>query len=660
MKLRELTINNFMPYKGEQNIRFPEHETQNVMLLFGDNMRGKTSFLNSIRWGFYGTALGRHLRTIPRVNLVNMDAATEGNWSTSVVLNFNHGDRLYELRRQITKKEYISEPRNDADFEESVGLRIDGEVLTADRIINEINQVIPEEISRFFLFDGELLQEYENLLIEESEQGKKIKERIEQALGLPALVHGRDELKALLKTARNLQAKDAKKNNELQQYAEQQRQLEIQLTSLEKDQEDLKAQVTEKQNEIDAIDDELKNTEAVQRKKIELEGLIGEKKVTEHQLVTLADEQRQLLKTAWKDILFNSVSPILDGLRVQRDGIQSAISRKATLENKIKELKAALDDPTCPTCRQAIPSDKMSEIRDSISQLMAESELSVVNVDDVAGLNKKIDQLSKIQSHGEGERIVSLGIKQRQYDVQLIKIETKLDEIEEEIRGYDTDQIMRQREKRNQLSILLSRIENDLNKLKREIEENQNKQDHIATLISKSAGAQGQLSSRRVNVCQELEQMFSEGINQLRDALREEVEQFASKAFAELTTEKTYNGLEINQNYGLSIIDHEGRTLKERSAGAEQVVALSLIDGLNKTARKSGSIIMDTPLGRLDPKHRSNVLKYLPKMAEQVILLVHEGEIDPKRDLINFAERIGARYQIERISATESRIVKGD
>jgi DNA sulfur modification protein DndD len=69
---------------------------------------------------------------------------------------------------------------------------------------------------------------------------------------------------------------------------------------------------------------------------------------------------------------------------------------------------------------------------------------------------------------------------------------------------------------------------------------------------------------------------------------------------------------------------------------------------------------MDTPLGRLDPKHRSNVLKYLPKMADQVILLVHEGEIDPSRDLSNFAERIGSRYQIERISATESRIVRSN
>lgn len=660
MKLTELTIKNFMPYKGQQVIKFPQHDTQNVMLLFGENMRGKTSFLNSIRWGFYGTALGRHLRPIPRTNLVNMDAAAEGEWLVSVVLKFTHNEKSYELRRQINKKDHVSLPRSDADFEEVVGLKVDGEILTADKIINEVNQVVPEEISRFFLFDGELLQEYENLLIEESEQGEKIKEHIEQALGVPALIHGRDELKVLLKTARTLQAKDAKKNKELEQYAEQQRQLDIQLTSLEKDREDLKAQKVDKQNEIDLIDDELKNTEAVQRKKIKLEGLAGEKKGAEQQIEINKDEQRQLLKTVWRDVLSNSVQPIMEELRSKRDGIQDAISHKTTLESRIRELRKAIDDPTCPTCHQNIPAEKMSSIKAKIDQLLAEAELSTVNLDDFTDLNKKLDQLSKIKSQGEGKRIVELANRQRQSEIHLIRIETELDEIEAEIREFDTDQIMRQREKRGQLSILLDRIESDLLKNKQAIDKNQASQDHIATLISKSAGAQGQLSSIRVNICQELELVFSEGISQLRDGLREEVQMHASKAFSNLTTEKSYTGLEINQNYGLSIIDHEGRTLKERSAGAEQIVALSLIDGLNKTARKSGPIVMDTPLGRLDPKHRGNVLKYLPSMAEQVILLVHEGEIDPNKDLTHFAERIGSRYKIERVSATESRIVKGE
>ena len=43
-----------------------------------------------------------------------------------------------------------------------------------DQIESEIDQIAPEQISRFFLFDGELLGEYESLLIEGSEQGRQL------------------------------------------------------------------------------------------------------------------------------------------------------------------------------------------------------------------------------------------------------------------------------------------------------------------------------------------------------------------------------------------------------------------------------------------------------------------------------------------------------
>lgn len=656
MKLQELTINNFMPYKGEQKVTFPQHETQNVMLLFGDNMRGKTSFLNAIRWGFYGNAVGRHLREIPRASLVNMDAAAMGDWSMSIALKFSDSNKSYELRRQITKKAHVSSPRSDADFEEQIGLRINGEVVPGDVVVNEINQVLPEEISRFFLFDGELLQEYENLLIEGDEQGEKIKEHIEQALGVPALVHGRDELATLLKEARTIQAKDAKKNKELSSFAERQRQLDLQRDAYEKDLKDQKAEKNEIQNQIDLIDDELKNTEAVQKKKIELEGLKGNVDIIERNLINLADQKRELLKTAWKDVLYSSVSPILKNLQDDRNNLKKAINTTAILNEKVKALTKMLDDPTCLTCNQDIPEKDIEPLREKYEILKAEAELSAVNMDDYTGITEKIEKLSRIRSVEEGHRILQTISKEAQEQVLLIKTETKLEELNEEIKEYDTDHIMRQREKRDRLIDLKTRLTQAIERIKHNIEKNEREQDQIATLISKNEGAQGQQSSIRVNLYQELEQVFSKGIVHLRDSLRDTVQQHASQAFAELTTEKTYSGLEINENYGLSIIDHENRVLKERSAGAEQIVALSLIDGLNRTARKSGPIVMDTPLGRLDPKHRSNVLGYLPKMADQVILLVHEGEIDPKKDMNNFAERIGARYQIERISATESRI----
>jgi DNA sulfur modification protein DndD len=85
-------------------------------------------------------------------------------------------------------------------------------------------------------------------------------------------------------------------------------------------------------------------------------------------------------------------------------------------------------------------------------------------------------------------------------------------------------------------------------------------------------------------------------------------------------------------------------------------VALSLIDGLNRTGRAAGPVVMDTPFGRLDLQHRDNILRYLPSVTSQFVLLVHSGEIRPETDLATIKPRIGAAYRIEEVTPTHSRI----
>ncbi|WP_408901219.1 hypothetical protein [Photobacterium piscicola] len=658
MKLQEIVINNFMPYKGEQIVQFPQHETQNVMLLYGDNMRGKTSFLNAIRWGFYGLAVGRHLRTIPRVNLVNIEAASVDDWSMSILLKFTHEEKSYELRRKITKKSHVSVPSIDNDFEEVIGLKVDGEVIAGDKILNQINQVSPEEISRFFLFDGELLQEYENLLLDKNAQGEKIKLHIEQALGVPSLINGRADFSVLLQESRRKQTRDANNSSELKSLATRQSDLDVKEDTAKVDLNSLKEQKSDVELLVDGIDDKLKNTEAAQRSKAELDVLTATKKATEDNVFYDQNERRQLLKNAWKDILYTGVQPVLKNIKEQRSAMFEASNNKVILDSKILELEKSLLDPICPTCSQSISETEITDIKGQIAVLKAEASLSFIDIKDIRHLDNKIEQFSQIQSQSEGTRFCELVKKERKSKVQLMKLETNIDEIEDEISGFDTDEISRQRNIRDNYIKQLSNIENDISTVEKSLEKIKKDQTQISNVISKSTQGTNSLSSVKVDLYQSLESVFSEGINELRDSARLQVEKYATNAFSQLTTEATYSGLEINQNYGLTILDHQGRALKERSAGAEQIVALSLIDGLNRTARKSGPIIMDTPLGRLDPKHRANVLKYLPKMADQVVLLVHEGEIDPNKDLENFKERIGARYAIERISSTQSRIIR--
>jgi DNA sulfur modification protein DndD len=103
MKLITMTMHNFMPYKGRIEVKFPQDARQNVMVVFGDNMRGKTSLLNALRWAFYGRAFGRHLREIPLHLLLNSDAASEGEWTVEIHVRFEANAHTYDLRRRAQK-----------------------------------------------------------------------------------------------------------------------------------------------------------------------------------------------------------------------------------------------------------------------------------------------------------------------------------------------------------------------------------------------------------------------------------------------------------------------------------------------------------------------------------------------------------------------------
>jgi DNA sulfur modification protein DndD len=150
--------------------------------------------------------------------------------------------------------------------------------------------------------------------------------------------------------------------------------------------------------------------------------------------------------------------------------------------------------------------------------------------------------------------------------------------------------------------------------------------------------------------------VFDAAIDDFREQLRLEVEERATEIFRQLTTEPQYAGLKINERYGLDIVDDEGRVIADRSAGAEQVVALSLIGALNRSAVREGPIVMDTPFGRLDVDHRANILRFLPSMSSQIVLLVQSGEVDIERDLVHLEGKIARQYRLVREGPTLSRI----
>ncbi len=65
---------------------------------------------------------------------------------------------------------------------------------------------------------------------------------------------------------------------------------------------------------------------------------------------------------------------------------------------------------------------------------------------------------------------------------------------------------------------------------------------------------------------------------------------------------------------------------------------------------------MDSPFGRLDENHSANVISALPRMADQVVLLVYEAEVGRARMREILGPRLLKEYQLERLSARRTNV----
>jgi DNA sulfur modification protein DndD len=231
--------------------------------------------------------------------------------------------------------------------------------------------------------------------------------------------------------------------------------------------------------------------------------------------------------------------------------------------------------------------------------------------------------------------------------------------IEERLKGQDPEAILRFQAARDRCNQMIGRYRETLAGVLEELKATSAALRDAYSRVDEGNDPQIRALQADLDTLQRLGLVVEDALHRFVHELRKQVESEASNIFCELTTDKSYRGLAINDRYGLTIIDRTGNPVTVRSAGAEQIVAVSLIGALNRLAVKRGPLIMDTPFGRLDQKHRDNILRFLPELGEQALLLVHDGEVDPVRDLAVLRPKIAREYRIERTSTGDSVIQPG-
>jgi DNA sulfur modification protein DndD len=119
---------------------------------------------------------------------------------------------------------------------------------------------------------------------------------------------------------------------------------------------------------------------------------------------------------------------------------------------------------------------------------------------------------------------------------------------------------------------------------------------------------------------------------ELRPRKREQLRSHLEEMYRSLARkEGVVHSVSFDESYRITLHDVRDSVIPvdTLSAGEREIFALSLLWSLARCYGKDIPIVIDTPLGRLDSKHRSNIVKnYLPKAGTQVIILSTDTEID--------------------------------
>ena len=653
MIIEKLTMFNFGPFFGEHSLELSVSSSAPVILVYGENMRGKTSLQNAIRWCMYGYALGRGGVKKPTYRLISYDALDVQQFVTRVIIDFEHDRHKFKLERSVQASVL---PLSDDDLTERVSLTKNGSFLPEREIPMVIKGILHEEIARFFLFDGEMLAQYEQLMWDSGRSNQIIRNSIEQILGLPSLRLAAQDANELRRTAEREQARAVRGVDKATQLSAQADQLQTEVDLMRNDllaleqllnqHTQARDQAAERRERYDEIQGDLADADR-------LELLIASAGQTQKEIRSAI---RELLGRGWWE-------PVAEIAAAKAETIENS-ARKALAIAKSKESKELLlsqlhglvNEGLCPVCQQS--AENHQDYHAHIEELKEELHRLGLEGDDYGVDLTNAQQLRAFVSTAVTTLIASKEEDYRKTALQIRRDSQSLTQIKERIRENDRFEIRKVQKEYDAAVIALNDVETSIR------QQQVKRQDKLDSLRRTNAEiAKLPEANRRINtewqMYQGLVAALEEAVVSFAHELRSEVEQVATEIFLSLTSEEHYSRLVINDQYGLSIRDQRDWEISERSAGAEQVVALSLVGALNRSAVREGPVVMDTPFGRLDVSHRANILKFLPTMGPQVMLLVQSGEIDEQRDLVHLEGTISRQYRLVRDgSATRSRIDK--
>ncbi|WP_414581414.1 DNA sulfur modification protein DndD [Scytonema sp. PCC 10023] len=654
----ELVLENFGPYCGRQVINlYPKTDKENsrpIILLGGMNGGGKTTLMDAIRLALYGA----RAQCSTRGNLSYGDFLTQcvnshtaPNDKTRVEIVFEHIENDKPVQYRVVR----TWEKNPKDGKDSLGIvNKKDDTWPLEALVNTwdeyIENLLPVGISNLFLFDGEQVKE----LAEQEIPPPIVVDAIRALLGLELAERLAVDIEIITNRKRKELAdtKDLANLEEIEQKLKQQeeeyqatKEVEMLLATSLKDAE---------KEQQEAFDKFISEGGKIAAERTQLEKQRDQKKAdTEESRQGMCELAANVLPLALIESLLTqaqtqaekefriSQAQIARDILFERDKrLLNWISKVGISEEQVDKIKTFLDQDVETLNSSFLQPEELWLLADA--ETLSQLGNVLYYLQNTKNLAKQ--QLGILKNKEEEiitlERQVQTAASPEDYNKLVQALQKAQNHVAEVNANWEAT---RRR---------VTELEDTIEKLKKDLKEytvqtiDRKNREHIITASAK---------------VQETLKLFRERLT-LRKLNKLEVEVTECFRYLLHKSDLVHRVAIDTHTFSLSLYDLQGKPVPKHrlSAGEKQLLAIAFLWGLARVSGRRLPVAIDTPLGRLDSSHRSNLVeRYFPSASHQVILLSTDTEIGQKEvQALRENEAIAREYLLKYDSSTRQTTVE--
>ncbi|WP_337602683.1 AAA family ATPase [Phascolarctobacterium succinatutens] len=656
MRLQSIELTNFRQFKDEK-IQFAIDKNQNVTLIMGDNGSGKTSLAQAFFWCFYGTNSFQDKILLNRFVANNMIPNQKEMVCVRVYLEHKQEEYCVVRQQEYTKQYNDSlKPQNSIlaiSKKDKNGNRMwlgtgKTESLKNIELTNTINDIMPQDLSKYFFFDGEKIE----TLSKEISSGRKSNnfvEAVNSLTGLKATRNALNHLNPKLKGSVIGKLEDEYISGSDRRIAE-----------LTEEIKRLKSEWQSADNDINSADESIKSNDLYIE---ELENKIKTYAEAENLQRTKTNRQNELKEH--KRRKYQSLSRIYDNLN--RDNLfdrficewpvkealvilsNSDVSGKDIPKLHGDTIKYLLKQKQCICGTILEENSKEWKVLENLINYLPPESISTSIGNFIKRMKDKYQEKVYLLNDARSDFASILTL-----DEQISQCLEEIDEIDKKLNGKDVSREV------NRLNQLISTTKNNTVQLrnnKSALEKRiggfsvsiQSKETERDTLAKKSS------QNASIALAKKYAEALYDKFNVEYTA--KEIKTKANlQAYINENFKKFFNGsitLQIDDNYAVKVSVNDKFNSLETSTAQGIAVIFAFLAAIIRIAKENSAnetypVVMDAPLSTLDNQRIKIVCDTLPQIADQVIIFIKDT--DGKVAEQYFGNAIGRRLTFDKIS----------